>query len=295
MNRLNCLLVLGLIAAAGCKPEAAAPEAGITTYVARGIVQEIAGDRHTVTIQHEAIPGYMSAMTMDFSVKNTNELSGIMAADEITFKLMVGDTDSWIEDIHLIAHHTASAVTNASAVLALPAELKPGDPLPDCELVTEDGRPVRFSDFRGRAVAFTFFFTRCPLPDFCPRMNRNFSEAQKLMSSMPGTPTNWLLLSISFDSEFDLPQVLSSYAGLYRDNDSRHWLFAAAPSNSLARLEPGLDLMVMRNSENVFSHNLRTVVLDPRGRIYRQFDGNQWTPQQLAGALQEAARLPAQP
>ncbi|MGO8838830.1 MAG: copper-binding protein [Limisphaerales bacterium] len=295
MKRLNCFLVPLLVVMAGCKPNAAAPEGGAKSYAARGIVRRLADDRHNVTIQHEAIPGYMSAMTMDFPVKNTNELNGISAADEITFKLVVGENDSWIEGVHLVAHHVENAANNARVVQVPPAELKPGDPLPDCELVAEDGSPVRFSDFRGRVVAFTFFFSRCPLPDYCPRMSKNFSETRKLILSTPHAPTNWLLLCISFDPEFDKPEVLSSYAGFYRNGDSNHWLFAAAPANSLARLAPGLDLMIMRNGGNIMSHNLRTVVLDPQGRIYRQLDGNEWTPQQLAGAMLEAARPPAQP
>ena len=295
MKSLSCFLILGLALMAGCKPNAAAPEAGIKSYAVRGVVRQIADGRHTATIQHEAIPGYMSAMTMDFSVKNTNELNGIAVADEITFKLLVGETDSWIESVQLVAHHPETAATNAPAVQAAIADLKPGEPLPDGELVMEDGSHARFSDFRGRAVAFTFFYTRCPLPDYCPRMNRNFAEVRKLMLSTANAPANWLLLSISFDADFDNPQVLSGYARLYRGDDSNHWLFANAPASSIARLAPGLDLMIMRNDGNIQSHNLRTVVLDPQGRIYRQFDGNEWTPEQLAGALQEAARLPVQP
>lgn len=295
MKSLNFFLFLALAVMAGGMLKAAGPAAGIKTYAARGVVRQIAGDRHTVTIQHEAIAGYMSAMTMDFSVKNTNELNGISAADEITFKLVVGEDDSWIEGVHRVAHHVENATNSPGVVPVHPAELKPGDPLPDCELVAEDGRRVRFSDFRGRVVAFTFFFSRCPLPDYCPRMSKNFSETRKLLLSTPHAPTNWLLLSISFDPAFDNPKVLSSYAGFYRNGDASHWLFAAAPTNSLARLAPALDLMIMRKDGTILSHNLRTVVLDPHGRIYRQLDGNEWTPQQLAGAMLEASLLPAHP
>ena len=295
MSHLKNLLILGLAVMAGCRPQAAAPEAAVKSYSVRGVVRQIADDRQTATIQHEAIPGYMAAMTMDFSVKNTNELNGISAADQITFKLMVGETDSWVEGVQLVAHHTETAVTNAPPVQASVVDLKPGDPLPDGELMMEDGNHARLSDFRGRAVALTFFYTRCPLPDYCPRMNKNFAEARQLLLSAPDAPTNWLLLSLSFDADFDNPQVLTGYARLYRNDDTKHWLFAAAPSDSLARLAPGLDLMIMRNGGNIQSHNLRTVVLDPLGRIYRQFDGNEWTPQQLADALRQAARAPAQP
>jgi protein SCO1 len=267
----------------------AASGEGVKFYSAHGMVQQIAADRHTVTIHHQSIPGYMMEMTMDFSVKDTNELSGISAGDEINFTLAVGDTNSWVTRLQLVAHHVAAVTNNTFVFHDDSGELGVGDPLPDGLLMTEDGREAHFSDFRGQAVAFTFFFTRCPLPDFCPRMNRNFAEARRLLLSNPNAPTNWQFLSISFDPDFDRPAVLASYAGLYRGDDTRHWLFAAASTNTLADLAPRLDLMVMHQGPNI-SHNLRTVVLDTQGRIARQFDGNSWTPEQLADALSQAAR-----
>jgi NAD-specific glutamate dehydrogenase len=48
--------------------------------------------------------------------------------------------------------------------------------------------------------------------------------------------------------------------------------------------------MIMREGGNIMSHNLRTVVLDPHRKIFRQLDGNQWTPPQLADAILQAAR-----
>jgi protein SCO1 len=259
-------------------------------YPAQGIVRQVTPDRHTVTIHHQNIPGYMMAMTMDFPVKDTNELTGISPGDEITFKLAVGENNSWIEAIHFVAHRVEN-VTNNTYVFHVPsAELKPGDELPDYELMAEDGSKIHFSDFRGKAVAFTFFYSRCPLPDYCPRMSKNLSETRKLILSTPNTPMNWQLLSISFDPGFDNPEVLSSYAGFFRNGDSNHWLFAAATTNALANLAPQLDLIIMRDGESIMSHNLRTVVLDPQGRIFRQLDGNQWTPRELADAILEAAR-----
>jgi protein SCO1/2 len=167
-------------------------------------------------------------------------------------------------------------------------ELQPGDVLPDGILRSESGTMVRFSDFRGQAVAFTFFFTRCPLPDYCLRMNRNFAAARAILLADAHAPTNWQFLSISFDPEFDQPEVLTSYAQLYRGQDVRHWLFATAYPETLRALAPRLDLMVMHQGGSI-SHNLRTVVIDPQGRITAQFDGNTWTPQQLADALRRAA------
>ena len=292
MNRLNFFFVCLLAVIAVCKIKAApdADQTGIKSFDARGVVRQIADDRSKATIQHEAIPGYMPAMTMDFNVKDTNELNGISPSDEITFKLDVGENESWIEGVRFVAHQVEN-VTNNTFVFHVPsAELKPGDLLPDCEFTDENGSTVHFSDFRGKAVAFTFFYSRCPLPDYCVRMSKNFSEVRQLLLAMTNAPANWQLLSISFDPEFDSPKMLSSYADFYRGADTNRWLFAAAPANTLSRLAPQLDLMVTREDGNIMSHNLRTVVLNPQGKIFRQLDGNQWTPQELASAILEAAR-----
>ncbi|MGA2869275.1 MAG: copper-binding protein [Verrucomicrobiota bacterium] len=279
--------LLWLLVAVDCS--LAAPAAEVKFYAAHGMVQDVSADRRQVTIHNQDIPGYMKEMTMDYSVKDTNDLTGISAGDEINFTLAVGENESWVKNVQLITHHVAAVTNNTFVFDADSSELKPGDLLPDGTLVTETGSEIHFSDFRGRALAFTFFFTRCPLPDFCARMNRNFAETRQLLLSDASAPTNWQFLSISFDPDSDQPEVLSGYAGLYRGDDARHWLFASASTNTLASLAPRLDLMVVHQGANI-SHNMRTVVLDPQGRIASQFDGNNWTPEQLADAIVQAAR-----
>lgn len=288
------LLFYGLLlaVAAGCRPKSSALPAGnpaVRTYVAHGIIQRLAPDFHAATIKHDAIAGYMGAMTMDFPVRDTNELVGLAPNDEITFQLVVTTNDDWIEGVRFIAHHLSEATNGVVTFHAETAELKPGDLLPDYTFTGEDGRPLRFSDFRGSAVAFTFFFTSCPLPDFCPRMNKNFFEARRLITTLTHSPANWELLSISFDSDFDKPAVLAAFGNYYRENDTNHWLFAVAAPQTLAGLAPQVDLHFWREAGSI-SHNLRTVVVDPTGKIFRQFDGNNWTPEELAGALLQAAQ-----
>lgn len=264
------------------------------SYPARGVVEKIAPNKRRVTIHHQAIPGYMMEMTMDFTVKDTNNLAGISPGDEIQFKLIVQGDNDWIEDIRRLGRGTLEAAKPVAEASTEDKGLAPGDMLPDDELLTEAGQSIRFSNFRGQALAFTFFFTRCPLPDFCPRMNRNLSEARQLILSTAGAPTNWVLMSVSFDAAFDTPKVLSNYATLYRGSDTSHWLFTSAPAATLADLAPRLDLVVVHVGGGI-SHSLVTVVLDTGGRIFREFDGNDWTPRQLADALLEADQHPATP
>ena len=234
----------------------------------------------------------MAAMTMDFSVHDTNALAGLAPGDEITFTLVVTADDDWIENVLRAGKTNVASVSGPPGWHIAEPELAVGDPLPDAEFTSELGQKIRFSDFRGRAVAFTFFFTSCPLPEFCPRMNKNFSETRKLLLADTNAPANWQLLSISFDPGIDQPLVLASYAGSYRGLNPNHWLFVAASTNTLAVLAPKVDLHFWREAGSI-SHNLRTVVLDTNGRISRQFDGNDWTPQQLADAIRDAAKIPA--
>ena len=281
-----------LFLAVACHQDQPAPQADpAKSYAAHGLIRQLAPDHRSATIQHDAIAGYMGAMTMEFPVQDTNALTGLAPGDEINFRLLVRSNDDWIADIQLVAHHISDVTSNVFVFHATPAELKIGDLLPDGELTTENGDTVRFSDFRGRAVAFTFFFTSCPLPDFCPKMNKNFAEARQLLSADTNAPANWQFLSISFDHVVDQPDILASYAGLYRGTDTNRWLFAVAGTNTLASLAPRLDLQFWRENGSI-THNLRTVVLDPAGHITRQFDGNDWTPQDLATALRQAAAVP---
>jgi protein SCO1/2 len=160
--------------------------------------------------------------------------------------------------------------------------------LPDATFLGENGRVVKLSDFSGKALAFTFIFTRCPLPDFCPRMNRQFQGARKLLQARANGPANWQLLSLSFDPEHDRPDALARHARIYRGADSDRWLFAVVPTNVLASLAAQVDFHFTKDGGSLM-HNLRTVVLDPHRRIYRQFTGNQWTAEELAQALVEAS------
>lgn len=259
-------------------------------FTTKGIVRDISLDRHKAVIRHDAISNYMPAMTMEFNIRDTNELSGIATGDRISFRLTAAKDTHWVDLVRKIHQPMDNPVQPKPISHQSPrGELSTGDILPDSKLTAENGKIVQFSDFQGKVVALTFIFTRCPLPDFCPRMGNNFATARELLLAKPNAPTNWQFLSISFDPDFDKPSVLSRYAEFYRKGNTDRWLFAAAPVRSVSEMAARLDLMVFREANGAISHNLRTVVLDPRGRIHRQFNGNEWTPEELADAVLEAA------
>ena len=270
---------------------AAATNSALRSFDTRGVIRELPGGDKAV-IRHEEIPSYMPKMTMELTVRHTNELRGLQVGDEITFKLFADADTHWIESLQRTKAAPALVATPPSsrqaALTPKLRELQPGDLMLDAELLAETGRTVKFADFRGRALAFTFIFTRCPLPDFCPRMGNRFKEARELLLSRPNAPTNWQFLSISFDPDYDSPPVLANYARNYRGANPDRWHYAAASTNALAQIASPLDLKYAREGGSI-AHNLRTVVLDATGRIHRQFDGNTWKATELADALAEAA------
>jgi protein SCO1/2 len=261
----------------------------VKTYQTKGTVKELSLDHHSVVIRHDRIPDYMPPMTMEFTVLDPAELNGISPGDEITFHLTVTDESHWIDSLRVIKSSLGkiSQPWDPTAAIRSTA-VQTGQPMPDHEFLTENGKAVRFSDFRGTVLAFTFFFSRCPLPDFCPLMSKNFAQARNLLTTASNGNTNWHFLSISFDPEFDKPAVLARYARTYRGEDATGWTFAAASTYTLSSLANELDLRVNRDGGG-FSHNLRTIILDPFGRIYRQFEGNRWTAQDLAEEMKKAA------
>lgn len=290
LNRARTVVAMAasLLLWTGCR-DATPAAPGTKSFPARGVIREFPTEGGSVVIRHEEIPGYMPKMTMTLTVRDTNELRGLAEGDEVTFQLHATEDDHWIDGLKKVGHSDAPTPRTVAGNSA--NELKPGDVLPEFTLLAEDGRSVSLSEFRGRAVAFTFIFTRCPLPDFCPRMSKHFARARSLLLARTNGPANWQLLSLSFDPEFDSPAVLRRYAKPHRQGNDDRWLFGVLTTNVIATLAPQLDLKLVREGGSI-SHNLRTVVVDPQGRIHRQFDGNDWTPEQLANAVIEAAAKP---
>jgi len=264
-------------------------------FETRGLIRAIPAGGETLVVRHEAIPGYMPSMTMELNVRDSEELVSLKKDDLITFQLVARDEEHWIRHIRKVGQSTLPTAIPEPLVASQhipPVQI--GAEFPDVELIREDGRRIRLSSFRGNSVALTFFFTRCPLPEYCPRMLKNFRSARNQMLAAGKDATNWVFLAISFDSANDTPEILAKHARGYRGSSDIHWVFASAETNAMSVLIPSTQLMVAKEGES-FSHNLRTVVLDGRGRLTRRFDGNEWTSEQLTEAVWSAAGKTASP
>ncbi len=160
-----------------------------------------------------------------------------------------------------------------------------GDEVPDCELVNEQGKTFHLRDYRGQAVALTFIFTRCPLASYCPLMSSHFLVAQRELTKEAGDK-KWHLLSLSFDPEHDTPDKLQAYAKAHSADASR-WTFATGKGDAVIHFGASFGLTA-RFEEGLLNHNLRTVVIDAKGRVQHLFKGNEWKPAELVWELRKA-------
>ena len=260
----------------------------VTTFPVMGVVRELRPDGRTVVIKHQEVTNYMEAMTMPFRVKDAALLTGLQPGDEISFRLLVTEDESWIDQIARTGK--SFPVTNAvTAPVSNAVPTTAGSSLLDFEFTNEFGQPVSFNDFKGKAVAFTFFYTRCPIPEYCPRLMKNFVEASEKLKAMPNAPTNWQLLAISFDTKFDTTDVLRAYARQY-NYDTNHWSFLTGPADKIAEL--GQASGAFYDAENQFAnHGFRTLVLNAMGQLQMSFPIGGNLSDMLVGEILKAAAV----
>jgi protein SCO1/2 len=290
MPRLSSVLSLILpLAFAAAVQETASVQTNQEIHAAAGVVVEVNPSDKKVTIKHGDIPGYMQAMTMPFDVKDTNELNGLEPGDPVSFRIVVANNYGWVDQIHKTGAKTDVVSLGSPFHFSTEAEpLSEGDLLPDYHFTNQLGEAFSTAQFKGRALAITFLFTRCPFPNFCPLMANNFAEVQKNLLAMPHGPDNWHLLTISFDPEFDTPAVLQRYAEVH-DADPKRWTFATGALADVTAIGEQFGLTFWKEQTGIISHNLRTVVIDASGRVQKIFIGNDWKPEDLVAEMVKAA------
>src|SRR5262245_15686590 len=130
MNRIIFALISSLALAACSKTPGPTTQPSQQIYEVRGVLRAINFAEQTATIEHEAIPDYMPAMTMPFDLKSMTEVAPLSTGDPIAFRLVVTETTSWIEGVKRVAGATKTQPKPA-ALYSNASRLKEGDALPD--------------------------------------------------------------------------------------------------------------------------------------------------------------------
>ncbi len=272
-------LLVGLLTAAAC----GGPER--REYKLEGQVLSLTADHTTAMIKHEEIPGFMSAMTMQYQAKEAREYEPLVPGDLITARLVVLPNAAYLENVKKVGNAPLERTASDGAASAGFELIKTGAPVPDMAFVDQEGRSVSLESFRGSAVVVTFIYTSCPMPNFCPLMDRNFAAIQKKLLET-GNQLKAHLLSVSFDPAVDTPPVLKKHAESL-GADPRLWSFVTGDRDAVDKWASGFGVSISRamNDPRDITHNLRTALIDRQGNLVHTYGGNEWTPEQVVADI----------
>lgn len=254
------------------------------TFVVRGKVTAPLEDG-AVTVAHEEIPGFMPAMTMPFYIDPAAfaQAAPLRAGDRVEFKFSVGERSRAYDFVRLGPAGAEPASAAETAEAAPTRRLKEGSSVPDFALTDQQGRRFAAADLRGRRTVLTFIFTRCPVPEFCPRMSQRFQALQARLQKTPPAGAPVQLLSITIDPEFDTPEILRGYGESY-GADPEHWRFATGTIEQIARLTKAFAVHTEKNA-GTLDHTLTTALIDADGRVQTIWRGNGWKVDEVLAAL----------
>lgn len=260
----------------------------------QGQVISVAFERKEALVKHEAIAGFMEAMTMPYVVRDAKVIAALEPGDLITSTLVVEDGGAaYLRDIKIVgdAPLERSPARDRAATSSAPSDgplalnlLTEGDSTPNATFVDQDGRTRDFASFRGSTVVVTFIYTKCPLPTFCPLMDRHFATVQAKLAEQPALK-NVHLVSISFDPTTDTPEVLKRHATALGADPTR-WTFLTGERAAIDAFAGRFGVFVAREPDAAdITHNLRTAIVDANGVFVKAFTGNDWTPEHLLADL----------
>ena len=273
-------LLLAALAATACGGPAR------REYSLQGQVLSVSEDRKEANIKHEAIAGFMPAMTMPYKARDAEEFSGLQPGDLINATLVLISNDAYLENVKKVGEAPIEKAPEATPTASSGFELlKPGEAVPNTRFTDQDGREREFGSFKDSTVVVTFIYTRCPMPDFCPLMDRHFATLQAALKADPAL-RNVHLVSVSFDPIADTPPVLKKHADAL-GADPAYWTFLTGDRDEIDRFASRFGVTLTRGmSEQLdIAHNLRTAIVDPKGALVKSYTGNAWTPAQLLADL----------
>lgn len=262
-------------------------------YTVTGMVLRVDPARRSVLVSHDAVPGLMAAMTMSFDVRDAKELNGIEPGAAITFTLVVGQATLRAERIRVVPYRSVEQDPLTARRLALlrglssaPKPLSVGQTVPDFTLIDQTRRSVSLSQFRGKVVAVNFIYTSCPLPQFCYRIANHFGVVQRRFQRDAGREV--VFLTVTFDPVRDTPEKLAEYATQWNaDPDVWHFLTGEAADVQRVCNLFGVDFFP---DEGLMNHSIRTALIDRRGTLVANIEGNQYSAAQLGDLVAATLR-----
>jgi protein SCO1/2 len=266
----------------GCRPPAPAAR----TYELKGQILAIDQARQELIVTHADIPGFMPAMTMPYKVRDATLLKGRSPGELIAATLVVDGSDAYLQAIR---HEGLAALPEGRPAVRAVDVLDVGEQVRDGELIDQSGAQRSLGDWRGQVLAVTFVYTRCPLPNFCPLIDRHFVDVQEQVRSSADLQSRVHLVSVTLDPEYDTPAVLLRHAGQLKA-DPAVWSLLTGSREQVATFASQFGVSLTRENAQAAGivHNLRTAVIDGNGRLVTILNGGDWQPSALIAEIRNA-------
>ena len=289
---LSALLAATVVTGCHTSPKPASQSSAAEAYKVyhlRGKVVSTDVAHGIVVVDHEAIPGFMDAMTMPYQLKDPSITGELHPGDTITADVLVSkNSEETVVLDHIVVIAQGKPDYKPAIFYHVPT---PGDTVPDFKLRNQDGRAIHLNQFRGKALLLTFIYTRCPLPNFCPLVTRNFAVINKELEASPALYAKTHLLCVSFDPEHDTPARLRAYGAEYIGSDAMsafaHWDFAVPSQPELLEMAKFFDVGITHGANGTITHTLSTTLIDDHGKVVQFYPGNEWTPEQIVTDLKK--------
>jgi protein SCO1 len=266
-------------------PPSAAASSAAKRYAFKGKIMSVDKNAGMANIDNQPIAGFMDPMVMPYSFKPPAQINQLQPGESISADVVVDSGQYWLENVKVTGHAPPPADKPTSR-LHLPA---PGDDVPDFKLINQNGKQVSLQQYRGQTLLLTLIYTRCPFPDFCPRVSHEFSAIDHQVRADPARYGKTHLLSISFDPAHDTPRVLRAYgfacAGSKDPALFTRWEFSAIPEAELPAFADYFAL-TYKQEGGLITHTLSTAVISSDGKIFKWYHGADW---QASDVLQDIA------
>jgi protein SCO1/2 len=268
-------------------------------HSAQGILLQINPARQSIVVSCDAIPGYMDAMVMPFTIRGQSDFKSLVPGATVRFDMVETKNESYAEHLKVVeVLNHESEPTEAGRLTFLQEAMDPavaakivqvGQPVPDFTLTDQANQPTRLSQFKGKVVALTFAYSRCPNPNYCFRLSNNLSVIERRFRSQAGS--NLILITIVIDPDKDQGKALAKFADTWKA-DPKAWRFLTGNLDDVHKVAE-LFGMGFWNDEGFLTHTFHTVVIDREGKLAANLEGNQFTARQLGDLVATVMRRPA--
>lgn len=258
-------------------------------YALKGTVVSVDKNAGTANVENDPIQGFMEKMVMPYTIKPADALNQLQPGDTITADVVVAPDKYWLENVKVIGHSQLPAGEKPAADYHIPS---PGEEVPDFKLINQNAKQVSLHQYRQETLLLTLIYTKCPFPDYCPRVSHEFAEIDRAVRDNQTRYGRTHLLSISFDPANDTPKVLRAYgfscAGSKDPALFKHWEFAAVPEDELPQFASFFAL-TYKEEGGAITHSLSTAIISPDGKILKWYHGADWQASEILDELAAAA------